>query len=159
MKILATVPGGSVYLSDEQVLEVSPTVLAYVGDAVWELFVRTQLIVDTGGLARARDLHAAALGSVNAKAQARLLVGLAGSLSTEEHDIIRRGRNVRPHHAIRSSDPGQYRQSTGFEALLGYAYLTGRTERLDELLHMAMAALRELDGNGGVGETEGRDGQ
>lgn len=146
------------YLSDEQALEVSPTVLAYVGDAVWELFVRTQLTVTARGIARARDLHAAALGSVNAKAQASLLQRLAGSFSPEESDIIRRGRNVRPRHVVRSSDPGQYRQSTGFEALLGYAYLTGRTNRLDELLHMAMAASRQ-NGSESAGGTEDSDGQ
>ncbi len=147
------------YLSDEQALEVSPTVLAYVGDAVWELFVRTQLTVDSRGIARARDLHVAASGSVNAKAQAGLVRRLAEKLSPEENDIIRRGRNVRPRHAVRSSDPVQYRQSTGFEALLGYTYLTGRTSRLDELLHMAMEASRQGNGWEGADGTEGENGQ
>ncbi|MGB4337201.1 MAG: ribonuclease III domain-containing protein, partial [Bacillota bacterium] len=147
-------PGGSVYLSDEQVREVSPTVLAYVGDAVWELFVRTQLVAAARGITTAHDLHRAALRCVSARGQSRLVQELAHHLTPEEQDLVRRGRNVRPHHAVHSSETGQYRHSTGFETLLGHAYLTGRSERLDELLHMALEIVNEGCGD----RREGSDG-
>ena len=145
-------PGGS-GISVRAGPEVSPTVLAYVGDAVWELFVRPSLWPRTG-ITTAHDLHRAALRCVSARGQSRLVQELAHHLTPEEQDLVRRGRNVRPHHAVHSSETGQYRHSTGFETLLGHAYLTGRSERLDELLHMALEIVNEGCGD----RREGSDG-
>lgn len=163
LKIQRTELDGNSQLNEEQVLEVSPLVLAYVGDAVWELFVRTQLVAAVGGVARARDLHSLASASVSAAAQATVARNIAPFLEPDEHDLMRRGRNTRPGHATRSFGPGLYRQSTGFEALLGYLYLTGKHERLDALMRMSFEIAGEASGaetargdDDDTGDTDGR---
>lgn len=113
----------------------SPVVLAYIGDAVFELMVRTHLVA--GGNRPIKDLHHDAVGVVKAESQARVLRQMMEKLTDEEKEIARRGRNAKstpPRHAA----PGDYHMSTGFEALLGYLYLKGDEERLDELVKMAL---------------------
>lgn len=110
--------------------QLSPLVLAYVGDAVFELYVRTHLVSQG---ARVQDLHKAAVHFVQAKAQAEIVHAWEPLLSEEEKTIVRRGRNARS-TLPRNASVADYRYSTGFEALLGYLYLSGRRERLLELL-------------------------
>jgi len=123
----------------------SPLVLAYVGDAVWELYVRTQLVAERGTDARANELHSLAKRAVNAESQSAMVHALLECLDDEERDVVRRGRNVRPGHVPRTSGPVDYRHATGFEALLGFLHLTGRTKRLGEVLAVAR---RLVDGVG-----------
>lgn len=107
-----------------------PLVLAYVGDAVYELFVRTKLVAHP---AKMHDLHKMAVKYVQASSQAQFVHDLEPKLTAEEREIVRRGRNAKggvPRHG----DVLEYRYSTGFEALIGYLYLAGRHERLVELL-------------------------
>ena len=104
--------------------------LAYLGDTLWDLFVREEL-VRTGG--RMRDLHRAAVARVNAGAQSRALARIETELTDEETAVVRRARNARqtpPRHA----DPAEYCRATALEALFGYLYLTGRSERMRELM-------------------------
>lgn len=111
----------------------SPLVLAYIGDAAYELYVR-------GLLARrgspARRLHEMCVQWVSAVGQERVWFALRGSLSDDERAIARRGRNAKgsvpPNVA-----PSTYRRSTSFECLVGYLYLSGQDERLDDLLSKA----------------------
>jgi len=110
--------------------QLSPLVLAYVGDAVFELYVRTHL-VSRGS--RVQDLHKAAVHFVQAKAQAEIIHAWEPFLSEEEKAIVRRGRNARS-ALPRNASVSDYRYSTGFEALLGYLYLSGQNDRLQELL-------------------------
>jgi ribonuclease-3 family protein len=115
--------------------EYSPVVLAYIGDAVFELMVRTYLVAR--GNRPIKELHHDAVAVVKAESQARVVRQMMGKLSDEEKEIIRRGRNAKttpPRHA----DPGDYHMSTGFEALLGYLYLKGDEERLHKLVMMAL---------------------
>ncbi len=113
----------------------SPLQLAYIGDTVWDLMVRTGLIHSGKNL---HHMHCAAIAKVNAQAQARALNRLDGKLTGEEADMVRRGRNAHPRHAApRNQDPADYSQATGLETLIGYLYLTGRHERLQELYRMA----------------------
>jgi ribonuclease-3 family protein len=135
-------PGGS---DERQAAEMSPLVLAYVGDAVWELYVRTQLVAERGTDARANELHSLAKRAVNAESQSAMVHALLECLDDEERDVVRRGRNVRPGHVPRTSGPVDYRHATGFEALLGFLHLTGRTKRLGEVLAVAR---RLVDGVG-----------
>lgn len=107
-------------------------VLAYVGDAVFELAVRIHL-VDTG-LVKVNRLHTVAVKYVNAGAQARALKKLEGMLSEREEAVVRRGRNAKPPHTPRGPGVLEYRYSTAFEALIGYLYLKGDTARLQEIL-------------------------
>lgn len=111
-----------------------PLQLAYLGDAVWELHVRRAAL--KAGPGKPDALHRRAVRRVHAAAQARVLQRLEPSLTNEEKDIVRRGRNAKG-HAPRGADPLDYRYSTAFECLLGYLYYTGQTARLAELLRMA----------------------
>ena len=109
-----------------------PLGLAYLGDAVYTLRCRLRALEGGGKLDAA---HREVTGRVRASAQAAALRRLWPSLTEEERDAARRGRNAHPHHAQpKSATTEEYALSTGFEALLGYLYLSGRTERLDELM-------------------------
>ena len=109
----------------------SPLQLAYIGDTVWDLMVRTGLLY-TGK--NVHSMHCAAVKRVNAKAQAQALSRIADSLTEEEKNLVRRGRNAHSRHgAPRNQDPADYSQATGLETLIGFLYLTGRVDRLKEL--------------------------
>lgn len=110
-----------------QINQYSAVILAYIGDAVFELIVREHMIAS--GLRKIKDIHHETVDKVRAKNQARAIRSIYEELSPEEKDIARRGRNTKsspPKHA----DVIEYRMSTGFEALIGYLYLKGDTERL-----------------------------
>lgn len=112
-----------------------PLTLAYLGDAIFELYVRRRLL--ELGRTRVRELHRGAVEYVRASAQAETLAAISSSLSDEERDIVRRGRNAKGHAGPKGADPAEYNAATAFEALLGYLYLAGREERLGEVLDMA----------------------
>jgi len=115
-------------MAPEQARLLSPLQLAYVGDSVHALLMRTCLMEKNLPV---RDMHAAANRAVSAVSQAREAQRIAPLLTEEESDVFRRGRNAHPHHAgPRSASAGEYAGATGLEALLGYLYLTGRTDRL-----------------------------
>lgn len=121
---------------DESILREYPAVvLAYIGDAVFELLVRRHIV--TAGRRKVSEIHHDTVELVKAQSQARLTRQLYHELSEEEQDIIKRGRNAKstpPRHA----DPGDYKLSTGFEALLGYLYLKGDEDRLLYLVDRAL---------------------
>ena len=114
----------------------SPLVWAYVGDSVYELFVRTKLTNKSN--AKPHKLHIESIKYVKAKAQADILKKIQDNLTEDEKDIVRRGRNTENHHVAKNSNVADYSQSTGFEALIGYLYLTKQDERLEEILNMCM---------------------
>ena len=109
----------------------SPLVWAYVGDSVYELFVRTKLTNKSN--AKPQKLHIESIKYVKAKAQADILKRIQDNLTEEEKDIVRRGRNTENHHVAKNANIADYSQSTGFEALIGYLYLTKQDERLEEI--------------------------
>jgi ribonuclease-3 family protein len=119
------VPGG---LSPTQALQLSPVLLAYIGDAVYELYVRSAFLLPPKSI---RHYHQQVVQQVRAEGQVQQLERLLDHLDAGEKDIIRRGRNAVAGHN-RRSDPKNYRQATGLEALVGYLYLTN-PERLNEL--------------------------
>ncbi|MBX5436879.1 MAG: ribonuclease III [Alicyclobacillaceae bacterium] len=121
------------------VSELSPLALAFVGDAVWELYIRNHVL--SRGVRRSRDLHQKVVRYVRADTQAELIDHLMDVLTAEEQDVVRRGRNAKPGHSHRGGDVLTYRHSTGFEALLGYLYGRGQTERLQELCSLAVGLL------------------
>jgi ribonuclease III family protein len=112
-----------------------PLTLAYVGDAVYELFVRRRLL--ESGHVRVNDLHKTAVRYVRAAAQAKAVAELLPTFSEEEQDVVRRGRNAKSHAAPKGSDAAEYAASTSFETLAGYLYLAGRYERLAQVLEAA----------------------
>lgn len=121
--------------------ELPALVLAYVGDAVFELAVRSHLV--GRGTVKVNRLHKEAVKYVNAMAQARVLRALEGRLTEEEAAVTRRGRNAKSPHIPRSAGIIEYRQSTALECLIGYLYLKGDTARLGEIIKAALEAAGE----------------
>lgn len=114
----------------------SPLVLAYIGDAVFELVIRSLLVGQ--GNAQAARLHKKASSLVNAGAQADMLERIKEQLSEEELHVFRRGRNANSPTMAKHASMSEYRRATGFEALMGYLYLEGRMERLLELVKLGL---------------------
>lgn len=120
------------------VRQMNPLVLAYVGDAVFHLFVRTRLLAYEQ--AKVHALHAFSAQIVSAVWQHKAYLGIEPMLTEEEKAIYRRGRNAKS-HAPRSSSVAEYHSSTGFEALLGTLYLSEQFERLEEISEAAFAVI------------------
>ena len=110
----------------------SPLTWAYVGDAFYELYVRTNLVNKTK--LKPHKLHIESIKYVKAKAQADILKSIMDKLTDEEKDIVRRARNAENHHLPKNADPEDYMYSTAFEGLIGYLYLCKKDERLKEIL-------------------------
>lgn len=121
--------------TDISVNLLSPIVLAYVGDAVFEIYVRQMLIASSNR--KPNELHRAATGYVSAAAQAKLLQRWMPLLSEEEADIVRRGRNTKSGQPPKNADTGDYRYATALECLVGYLYYQGSKERLEYLVGLA----------------------
>lgn len=117
--------------------------LAYVGDAVFELMIRSHLSL-SGKLTSGR-LHRAALSYVTAPAQAAMAEALLPILSEEELEVFRRGRNSKPHSVPKAAKRSEYQAATGLEALFGWLFLQGRSERLNEIfVHMLPPTKKEV---------------
>jgi ribonuclease-3 family protein len=125
---------GKLSVSDVQML--NPLVLAYVGDSVYDTFVRTLLV--SGGYGHVSKLHKMSIEFVRAKAQADILGKINELLTSDEQDIVRRGRNTKSSTIPKNADISDYRYATGFEALIGYLYLTGQIDRLMEIIRMVI---------------------
>lgn len=122
-------------LSQEKARLLSPLQLAYIGDAVWDILVRTALV--RRGL-NVRHMHAEAIRRVNAGAQARALRRIAPLLTEDEKAVALRGRNAHPHHGVpKNQNPEDYSDATGLESLIGWLYLTDSTQRLRTLFDAA----------------------
>ncbi len=116
-------------------------VLAYVGDAVYELAVREHLV--GAGLAKVNRLHSETVKYVNAGAQAGALHALEGMLTVDEAAVVRRGRNAKSPHIPRSAGMIEYRRSTALECLIGYLYLKEESTRLAEIITAVLEAIKE----------------
>jgi ribonuclease-3 family protein len=116
--------------------QMSPLTWAYVGDAVFELYIRTKLVDETN--LKPHNLHVKAIDFVKAKSQAEMLKKIYENLSDDEKDIVRRGRNAENHHLPKNADVQDYMYSTAFEALIGYLYLCKNISRVKEIIEMAI---------------------
>lgn len=118
----------------DKYLNLNPLVLAYLGDSIYEVYIRKYLI-DAGNI-KVNELQKEATKFVSAKSQASLLNKLMDSdiLKPSELDIIRRGRNTKSHKAPKNTDIVTYKQATGFETLIGYLYLENNITRIDEII-------------------------
>lgn len=105
---------------------------AYIGDCVYELYIRNELVNKTK--LKPHKLHIASIQYVKAEKQAEILYNIYDDLTDEEKDIVRRGRNSENHHLPKNCSVENYAYSTAFEALIGYLYLTRKDERLKEIL-------------------------
>lgn len=117
----------------------SPLTFAYVGDAVYDLIIRT---VAAGRANKAVSaLHKKTSSIVKAKTQSDIIEVMMPHLTEEEREIYKRGRNAKPHTMAKNASVSDYRRATGFEALIGYLYLGGKFDRILELVKEGLAAL------------------
>jgi ribonuclease-3 family protein len=116
----------------------NPLVLAYIGDAIFEVYIRQYVIAQTNH--RPNHLHKTATQYVSAKAQAKILERLMPMFSPEEVDIVKRGRNAKSGTTAKNAEVLEYRHSTAFECLIGYLYYTQSFGRLKEIMDAAIAA-------------------
>ena len=112
----------------------SPLTWAYIGDCVYELYIRSELVNKTK--LKPHKLHIASIQYVKAEKQAEILHNIYDDLTDEEKDIVRRGRNSENHHLPKNCSVENYAYSTAFEALIGYLYLSGKKTRLREILEL-----------------------
>lgn len=117
--------------------DISSLCLAYLGDSVYELYIRTYLL--NNGICHVKDLQTEAINFVSANNQTKFLNYLLDNnlLTEEEKNIVFRARNQKSNHKPKSTDIITYKYSTGFEALIGYLYINNKT-RLDELMKMIL---------------------
>ena len=119
----------------------SPLVLAYVGDAVYEIMIRTKVV--NGGSVQVNKLHKHSANLVKAETQAKMLTALMDELTEEEMAIYKRGRNAKSYTMAKNASMKDYRMATGFEALVGYLYLAEKHERLVELVSRGLEKIGE----------------
>lgn len=122
--------------NETEVNLMSPLVWAYVGDSVYELFIRSHLVETTK--LKPHKLHIETIKYVKAKAQADILEKLQDNLTDKEKEIVRRTRNTENHHLPKNADPADYMHATAFEGLIGYLYLSDQKDRLEEILNMCL---------------------
>lgn len=122
----------------DHVKQIKSLALAYMGDAIYEVYVREHLLKE--GQVRPHQLHEYAISFVSAKAQAKVVHYLLDSvnLTEEERAVIRRGRNAKSGSVPKNTSVAIYKYSTGFEALLGYLHLNGEKARLEELIGLSI---------------------
>ena len=121
----------------DEAMNISPVVLAFVGDAVETLYVRTRLSLESS--AKSGKLHRLTAERINAHSQAVSAAKVMPLLDDTEISVFHHGRNTHTTSQAKNASPADYHNATGFEALLGFLYLTGRSERLDQLLTAAFA--------------------
>lgn len=117
----------------------SPLTLAYIGDSIYDLVIRTVVVMR--GNAPANKLHHYTIRYVNATAQALLVDALLPELTEEEQVILKRGRNAKPYTKAKHATMAEYKKATALEALMGYLYLTGQEERMLQLIRKGMDIL------------------
>lgn len=115
------------------------TALAFMGDAVYEVYVRQRVMMS--GQPAADKLHRMAVKYVNAESQAKAIKALYDDLPPEEQTLARRARNRKTATKAKNADPVAYKWATAFEALIGHLYLTGQRERMEEIIQLAMGII------------------
>lgn len=119
----------------------SPLTLAYIGDSIYDLIIRT-LIMNNGSKAVGK-MHKEASTYVNANTQGRMYHAVTPFLSEEEMAVMKRGRNANSGRAPKNSDLTTYKHATGFEALLGYLYISDRLDRIVELIKIGIEDMQQ----------------
>ncbi len=127
-------------MNKSDVIQMSPLVWAYMGDAIYEAYVREYVIKQ--GMCKNGLLHKKSIKYVSANGQVKILKELEEFLTDDEKDIVRRGRNSNPHSHAKNADIVDYKYATGFEALIGYLYLNEEKERLNQILEKAVECIK-----------------
>ncbi|MEE1197387.1 MAG: ribonuclease III domain-containing protein [Lachnospiraceae bacterium] len=129
-------------LENRDIKTYSPLTLAYIGDGVYEIVIRTILV--SNGNCPPNKLHKRASALVKAGAQSAMMEVIEPLLQQEEEAVYKRGRNAKSYTMAKNATMADYRRATGFEALMGYLYLDGREERMIELIK---AGLEKINGD------------
>ena len=122
----------ALHLKHVEAGEYSPLTLAYIGDGIYELVIRS-IVVERANRS-ANDLHKKTTRYVKAPAQSAMIEALLPELTEDEEAVYRRGRNAKSYTTAKNASVADYRRATGFEALMGYLYLTGQTDRMLDLI-------------------------
>ena len=130
-------------LPETDVDSYSPLVLAYMGDCVYDLIIKSMVV--SRGNKQVHRLHEETSSYVQASAQSRMMRAMQPHLTEEEHAIYRRGRNTRSVSAAKNQTITDYRRATGFEALVGYLFLKKRYARLMQLVKIGLDSLKEKE--------------
>ena len=123
-------------IEDIDIRTYSPLVLAYIGDGIYELMIRT-MIVSKGNIP-VNKMHKKSAALVKAGTQSAMMDVLMEELTPEEITVFKRGRNAKSATSAKNASIHDYRRATGFEALMGYLYLTGQSKRMTELIQMGL---------------------
>lgn len=123
--------------------QASPLVLAYIGDCVYDLVIKTYLI-DKKGNMQVNKLNKMASGLVKAQTQSELIGLIEDDLTDEESSVYKRGRNAKSYTSAKNASISDYRRATGFEALIGYLYMQGHYTRMVELIRLSLERFGEL---------------
>lgn len=126
-------------LKENDIRSYSPLTLAYIGDAVYEIIIRTIVVSD--GNTQVNKMHKKSSNLVKAETQANIIKAIMDDLSEEELGYYKRGRNAKSYTSAKNATISDYRMATGFEALIGYLYLTGQTNRMTDIVKMGMERL------------------
>ena len=123
-------------LEEINITDYSPLTLAYIGDGIYEIVIRT-IIVDEANR-QVNKIHKAASGLVKAGTQAKMIHLIMDDLTEEEVQIFKRGRNAKAVTRAKNASMSEYRRATGFEALMGWLYLSGQSDRMMDLIMLAL---------------------
>ncbi len=128
-------------LKDINIVDYSPLTLAYIGDGIYEIVIRT-IIVDEANR-QVNKIHKAASDLVKAQTQAKMIFAIQDLLTEQEMTIFKRGRNAKAITRAKNASMSDYRTATGFEALMGWLYLTEQSERMMELIRKGLELIGE----------------
>lgn len=123
--------------------QMSPLVLAYIGDSIYDLVIRTYLLNQGNMPVNKINRHACKL--VKAETQSKIIGVLEEQLTQDEIVVYKRGRNAKSYTSAKNATIGDYRRATGFEALMGYLYLDGKFDRLTALVHTGLQKIGEIE--------------
>ncbi len=123
--------------------QLSPLVLAYIGDSVYDMVIKTY-ILDTYGNMPVNKMNRITSSLVKAETQSRMIGLIESKLSDSEEAVYKRGRNAKSYTSAKNASIGDYRRATGFEALMGYLYLSGDYDRMVELVKSALVEIGEI---------------
>ncbi len=129
-------------LREQDIKTYSPLTLAYIGDTVFDVVIRT-LIIEKGNCP-VNKLHKMASSIVNAASQSAMAESLSDYMTEEELDIYRRGKSSKPHTKAKNASTGDYLRATGFEAVLGYLYLLGKSDRILEIVKEGLKRCQKI---------------
>ncbi len=129
-------------METSKLITISPLVLAYLGDTVYESYIREYLIRDNCNK-KVNELHKTAIKYSNAKAQASIIHSMIDEFTEEETRIYKRGRNQKSNTSPKNSDIIDYKYATGFEALIGYLYLKEDKERLEYIINKGISIIQD----------------